>query len=104
MAAQYPIFDISPNTINGQELIYFVRYQTTPQGNQIYYGLGVEGGLPRIVHEVCGVEGMNGGLTPMTNVYDEWRAGKIFFPWIADYPNNYRQRKSEPEWYIENLP
>lgn len=104
MAAQYPIFDIAPNTINGQELIYFVRYQSTPQGNQIYFGRGVEGGIPRIVHEVCGVLNMNGNLTPMENIYGMWRDGQIYHSWIADYPHNYLQKKGDPIWYEENLP
>ena len=88
----YPIFDIAPNTVSAEPLIYFVRYQEQPQGNQIYTGRGVEGGSARIVHEVCGVFGDSPGFVPGQDVFDNWQNRSIQFDYVANYPEDFRQR------------
>jgi hypothetical protein len=92
----YPIFDIAPNTIDRDDIILFVRYQEQPQGNQIYFGSGVDGGPDRIVHEVCGTFGDSPGFTPGYNVFDNWRNRSIEFDYVSNYPTNFRQLNPDP--------
>ena len=95
----YPIFDIAPNTVGRESIesvILFVRYQEQPQGNQIYYGRGIEGGSNRIVHEVCGVFGDSPGFLPGQNVFENWQNRSIQFDYVSNYPENFREKNPDP--------
>jgi hypothetical protein len=92
----YPIFDIAPNTVDRREEIYFVRYQEQPQGNQIYFGRGVEGGSNRIVHEVCGVFGDSPSFGTGQNVFENWRNRSIQFDYVSNYPADFREKNPDP--------
>jgi hypothetical protein len=99
MAASVPIFDVALYAANK---IYFVRYSTSKQGQQIYYGDGVNG-EKRIIHEVPGVDGYNQGYTPGQNVYNDWAARGIYFESVANWPTNYLTANSI-SLFRKNLP
>jgi len=101
MAQLYPIFDIAPNTLESLPVIYFVRYQGSPQGNQIHFGKGIDN-QQRFVHEVCGVLGDALGLTPGQNVYENWQNLSIQHDYVANYPSNYLEANPDP-LYARNI-
>ena len=101
MAQLYPIFDIAPNTVYHFNKILFVRYQASPQGNQIYYGKSVDN-EERIVHEVCGVLTDPNLFNPSQDVFEAWQNQSIQHDYVSNYPTNYLEKNPDP-LYARNI-